>query len=65
MQEPEDKERKAPTNRGTINKVMRHLMFAVFLETWILLSLQRKCVEQRFEISATFEQLFKAFLSNF
>ena len=25
----EAKERKAPTNRGTINKVMQHLMFAV------------------------------------
>ena len=35
---PEGKERKANCNRGTIS-VMQHFMFAVSLETWILLPL--------------------------
>ena len=51
---PEDKERKAPSNRDTIN-VMRHLMFAVFFRNMDIVTFVEKICGATFDIKgATF-----------
>ena len=66
---PEDKERKAPSNRATIyNVIMQHLMFAVFLETCldIVTFVEKMCKAIFYIIRATVGNFLKLeqFLSN-
>ena len=43
MQQPEHKERKAPSNRDTLN-VMQHLMFVVFFRNMdIVIFVEKMC----------------------